>query len=240
MTPSLCLLGTDTAVGKTTVALALLHLARLRHLRLVPFKPVETGCAPTPADAVRLLEATGRRDLTIADVCPYPLPVPVAPSVAARAAGLSLTASDLLARANALASSADALLIESAGGLLSPYGSGLTSLSLANLFASDVLLVSANRLGTINHTALALAELRRTRVHLAGVILVDVTEEATPDRPHNAAEIHALTGTAPLGTLRFCPSPTPSTLAAALAADVDLSPIFGGALAPVQTLPAPR
>lgn len=231
MIPSLVLLGTDTAVGKTTVAEALLHLARLRGLRLVPFKPVETGATPVPADAVRLLEAAGLPDLTLADVCPYPLRLPVAPSVAARLENVVLTATDLRARAEALVSRAEALLIETAGGVLSPYGGGLTSASLAEHFDSHILLISANRLGTISHTALAIAELRRRDLDLRGLILVNTTADPTPDRASNAAEIQALTGLAPLGTLRHCPSPTPATLAAALAADVDLSALLGGALA---------
>src|SRR6185369_4812142 len=94
-------------------------------------------------------------------------------------------------------------LVETAGGVLTPYSPSLTAASLAELLDLDVLLVAANRLGTINHTALALAEIARRRLRLLGLVLVDVTPAAgQPDRPFNAAEIQASTGVRALGTLR--------------------------------------
>jgi dethiobiotin synthetase len=55
--------------------------------------------------------------------------------------------------------------------------------------------VARNGLGTINHTAPSIAEIRRRGLPLAGLILVDTTDPPTPDRPHNADLIAALTGT---------------------------------------------
>jgi dethiobiotin synthetase len=251
------LLGTDTGVGKTALGRGLLHLAHQRGLTLVPFKPVETGCAPDPADAQGLLEAAtccdcGRRaapmvpahgdlsrlrTLSRADICPYRFPEPIAPSAAARAAGTTIEPAVLARTAARLASLGDALLVEGAGGVLSPYGPRLSGASLAELLALDVLLVAANRLGTINHTALAVAELRRRGLVLRGIVLVNVTSEGGPDRADNAAEIEASTGIAPLGILRHTPVPTAQALAEHAAADLDLRPLFGGRLA-AQTPPA--
>jgi len=245
----LLLLGTDTGVGKTTVARGLLQLAHQRGFGLVPFKPAETGCAPEPADARDLLTAAtfcecniaGQiaaahaellqlRRLTTADICPYQFPEPVAPSVAARARGVVIEPSRIRAAADQLAGFGEALLVEGAGGLLSPYGPAFPGVSLAEQLGLDVLLVAANRLGTINHTALAVAELRRRALNLRGIVLVDVTAEGGPDRAYNAAEIAELTGVIPLGVLAHTPTPTPLTLATRVAADLDLRGLFAGRL----------
>jgi dethiobiotin synthetase len=219
--------GTDTGVGKTTVACALLALARSRGLLPLPWKPVETGAAGLPEDALRLRAAAGRDDLALSDVCPFAFASPVAPAKAAAEAGIAVGPEALLAAAR-LMPPGDFLLVESAGGLLSPYAPGFTSADLAALLALPVLLVSRNALGTINHTALALAEIRRRGLPLAGVVLVDTTPEPTPDRQGNADLIFSLTGVRPLGPLPFVPSDehTPPSLARALAAALDVEDLF--------------
>lgn len=264
----LLLLGTDTGVGKTTLGRGLLQLAHQRGLTAVPFKPAETGCAPEAADARDLLRAatfcdcstafaagppthgdlSRLRALTAEDVCPYRFAEPIAPSAAARAAGTVIDPGRLRENARRLGALGDALLVEGAGGVLTPYilaphGDSFTGASLAEHLDLDVLLVAANRLGTINHTALAVAELRRRGLDLRGIVLVDVTPEAGPDRPHNAAEIEGLTGVKPLGVLGYTSSPTPLTLAARVAADLDLRPLYEGRLSaaprPQSAVPVP-
>src|SRR5205814_544908 len=79
--------GTDTGVGKTTVAVGLARLALRGGRTPIPYKPVETGCDPQPADALRLWEAA-RPPTTLAETCPYPLALPAAPAAAASAAGV--------------------------------------------------------------------------------------------------------------------------------------------------------
>ncbi|HEY4395759.1 MAG TPA: dethiobiotin synthase [Polyangia bacterium] len=248
------LLGTDTGVGKTTIGCGLLHLAHRRGMRLVPYKPAETGCDPEPQDARSLLHAatfcdchiatsppTGAhpdfsalRALTQRDICPYQFRPPLAPSAAARLAGTAILPRVLQDHAQRLRRCGDALLVEGAGGVLTPYGPALTGADLATLLDLPVLLVAANRLGTINHTALAVSELRRRDVPVLGIVLVDVANvaaNAPPDHASNAAEIEALTGVAPLGILRHVAGPRdPVALAERLSADLDLRPLFDGRL----------
>lgn len=219
----LLLLGTDTGVGKTTLACGLLRLAHRRGLRLMPFKPAETGCgADGPQDAQRLCVAAALPDVTPADVCLYAFSPPLAPSIAARLAGAEVRATEIRQAALALAVRGDALLVESAGGALTPYGSAFTAADLAPLLDIDVVLVSANRLGTISQTALAIAELRRRNLRLRGVVLVDISPEPSPDHDFNAAEIVALTGVGLRGTLRYSATLDPNRVADAVAADIDL------------------
>jgi dethiobiotin synthetase len=215
------LVGTDTGVGKTAVGVALLRLAHRRGLRAVPFKPAETGCTfPDETDHARLLSASCNPALTVEDVCPHRFAPPVAPSIAAAAAGVDLSPPALLPFARRLAANADLFLLETAGGLLAPYAPGSTGADLVAALALPALLISRNGLGTINHTALTVAELRRRQIPIAAIILVDTVGMETPDRPHNARLIHELTGIRPVATLPFVARPTPDALADALQAQI--------------------
>ena len=222
----LVLLGTDTSVGKTTVATALLYLLASRGQRPVPFKPAETGAQPAPRDAVGLLDAAARRDIPLEVVCPYPFSAPIAPAAAAETAGLLLSPAALLAAAATARSHGEPLIVETAGGVLTPYAPRFTSADLATTLSLPVLLVARNSLGTVNHTALAVAEISRRSLTLVGILLVDTTATTTPDRACNASLISNLTGITPLGVLPYLQNPTPSALASALKASADLRPIM--------------
>jgi 8-amino-7-oxononanoate synthase len=221
----LTILGTDTSVGKSTVAIALIHLLTARGHSPVPFKPVETGATGVATDTSRLQEAASRHFPT-AVVCPNSFPQPVAPAAAAAAAGIRLSPAALLAAARSAAALGTHLVVETAGGLLTPYAPAFTSADLAGQLSLPVLLVARNALGTINHTALAISEIRRRSLPFVGYLLVNTTAISSPDQATNATLLQELTGTAPLGTLPHLQSATPAALAAALAAAADLSSLF--------------
>jgi dethiobiotin synthetase len=192
--------GTDTGVGKTTVAAGLARLA-LRWGRVpIPFKPVETGCAPDALDARRLWQAA-RPPVSLAEVCAIPLALPAAPAAAAAAAGIRLDVPDLARRGRALGPRGDLLLVEGAGGLLAPYDGAVTNADLAADLRLPVLVVGRTALGTINHVALTLAELDRRQLPVAGVILVRHEAALAPHESSNDDLIANLTGRRPLGTL---------------------------------------
>jgi dethiobiotin synthetase len=194
--------GTDTGVGKTTVARGLARLARRQGLRPIPFKPVETGCAPGPEDARLLWEAAGR-PVPLADVCPHALPLPAAPAAAAAAVGLRIDLDDLARRARALEGAGDLLLAEGAGGLLVPYAGSETAADLIARLSLPVLVVARTALGTVNHTALTVRELERRNLPVAGVVMVRGTQEAGPHEAGNADLIEAAAGLRPLGVLPY-------------------------------------
>jgi dethiobiotin synthetase len=224
--PGVFLAGTDTGVGKTAVGCALLRLALRLGRRPVPFKPVETGCDPHPADALRLLSASGRTDLPLATVCPHRFSPPVAPAQAAAEAGVRLTRDALMTDLAHAASQGDFLLVESAGGLLSPYAPDLTGADLAAATGLPLLLVARNALGTINHSALGLAEIRRRALPLAGLILVEVSPDPSPDRKHNADLIAAVTGERPIASLPFVADADADRLADELARQIPPERLF--------------
>lgn len=201
-TPGLFVAGTDTGVGKTTIAVGLARLARRRGRHPIPYKPVETGCTPTPEDALRLWQAAAP-PTTLAETCPFALPLPAAPAAAASAIGIQLDLADLLRRGTELAKRGDFLLVEGAGGLLAPYAGTVTNADLVAALSLPVLLVGRMGLGTINHVALTLAELRRRALPVLGLILVRTHEAVGAHEESNAPLIEAITGIRPLATVPF-------------------------------------
>ena len=194
--------GTDTGVGKTLVAAGLLRLARRQGLVPIPFKPVETGCDPEPADARRLWRAA-RPPIPPDDVCLHAFPLPAAPALAAAAAGRRLDLGAMVERAQALAGHGDFLLVEGAGGLLVPYADGQTTADLAARLGLPLLVVGRMALGTINHVALTLAEAARRGLPVAGCILSRTEPEVGAHENGNVELIAALTGRRPLGVVPY-------------------------------------
>ena len=145
--------GTDTNVGKTFVSCALIAALRARGRRVTVMKPVETGVEREPLDALAL-RAAADDPAPLDAICPVRLRAPLAPTVAARLEGRTLDPEQLVRQVIARAADADVLLVEGAGGLLVPIAGRFTFADLARRCALPVLLVAANRLGTVNHAAL--------------------------------------------------------------------------------------
>jgi dethiobiotin synthetase len=210
--------GTDTGVGKTIVSAGLLRLLARAGRRPVPFKPVETGCRRgIAADARHLRDAALRSDISITLVCPLTFSSPVAPAAAARAAGTPIRPATFRTAYRRLEGLGSCIVVEGAGGLLSPYAPRFTGADLAQLLALPVLLIARNALGTINHTALALAEIARRRLPLVGYILVTTQPTRQLARQQNPHLLTQLTGIAPLAVLPHFRSPTPDQVADELA-----------------------
>lgn len=151
--------GTDTGVGKSVASVALLHALRARGLRAVGMKPVAAGCRVTPPglrndDALALQAASDPRP-PYGDINPWALPEPTAPQLAARAAGIEVTLPRVLAAHARLAGQADVVVVEGAGGWLSPLADGIEHADLAHALQLPVLLVVGLRLGCLSHARLS-------------------------------------------------------------------------------------
>ena len=185
--------GTDTGVGKTWVACALARALVHNGRSVVAVKPVETGCGDRPVpteDGVRLASATGQRAprRALRRFC-----APVAAAVAADLESASLDLDELAGEIEAAAGSADVLLLEGAGGLLSPLGWEWNAVDLAQAFRATALVVTADRRGSINHTLLTLSALDLAGIRVAGIL---VGAPAAPDASTgtNAEAIARLSG----------------------------------------------
>jgi dethiobiotin synthetase len=196
---------TDTGVGKTEVACAILAAARGEGLDAVGMKPAQSGVSPDePSDAERLRAASGGVE-PLEVVCPYSFAAPLAPAVAARVEGRAVSFARVLAAARAIAARHEAIVVEGAGGLLVPLTDRETYADLAAALALPVLVVARAGLGTVNHTALTVEALRRRGLAIAGIVLNRTAPADDPSVPYNGAEIARITGIAPLATLPFVP-----------------------------------
>lgn len=208
--------GTDTGVGKTFVACALAHALRRRGRRVSVMKPVETGVEGEPEDA-RALRAAAGDPAPLDVVCPYRLRAPLAPAVAAPLEGRSIDVGRLAALVRARAAEADVLIVEGAGGLLVPLDPETTYADLAVACDLPLLIVAANRLGTINHVALTARAAVAMRLEVRGFVLSRPAAVPDASAGGNAEAISALTKLRCLGSLAHAPSPE----AAGEALDVD-------------------
>jgi dethiobiotin synthetase len=194
---------TDTGVGKTEVACALVRAARAAGIDAVGMKPAQSGHAPgTLSDAERLREASGRVE-PLAAICPYSLAAPLAPAVAARLEGRKIELARILEGARALATRHELLIVEGAGGLLVPLTERESYADLAVALGLPVIVVARAGLGTVNHTALTVEALRQRGLAIAAIVINRTAPEDDPSVAHTADEIARLTGANVVGPLPF-------------------------------------
>ena len=160
---SLFVIGTDTGVGKTLIAAALLYKFRERGLSAVGMKPVAAGC-----EDVETLIAAGNLAAQRRLVNPYFFHPPIAPHIAAEEAGVGIDLPHIADCYRQLAERADAVVVEGAGGFLVPLGAAQDSGDLARLLGLPLVLVVGMRLGCINHALLTQEAIRTRGLTLAG------------------------------------------------------------------------
>lgn len=175
MSQTFFITGTDTDVGKTLIATALLRRAQSQGLTTLGLKPVAAGCEQHDgqwmnADARQLLQAsTGNPDY--ATVNPVALRAAIAPHIAAAQEGIELRATELVRHCKPLLATADFTVIEGAGGWLVPLNATETMADVAAGLGCPVILVVGLRLGGINHTLLTARAIAAAGLPLAGWIV---------------------------------------------------------------------
>ena len=164
--------GTDTGVGKTTVACGIAASLRLLGIDVGVMKPVETGHVPGSrrSDAARLRRFAASEDAP-GDIAPFVYRDPVAPWIAARNVRHPIRVDRIVRKARMLISRHEVVLIEGIGGLLVPLTRRLTVLDLITPLRAAVLLVASDRVGTLNHTLLSVRAGRAAGVDLIGIIV---------------------------------------------------------------------
>lgn len=190
--------GTDTGVGKTLLTGLLLHHLRRRGCQALAMKPF---CSGDRGDA-RLLYAVQDGELTLDEINPFFFPEPLAPWVAARRHRRSVRLRDVLRRIADVASRCQCLLIEGSGGLLVPLGEGYSVADLVAKLGCEVLVVSANRLGTINHTLLTVQSLQHLGIKGLRVIMM-AGPRADASSASNPSSLAALLGPVPVLPLGY-------------------------------------
>ena len=210
--------GTDTGVGKTVVACALLRGLRARGVDVGALKPIETGVgAGGPLDALALREAAGVND-ALDTICPQQFALPAAPTVAAAAEGRRVELAPVRRAFAALAARHACVVVEGAGGLLVPAAEGVSMADLARELGLPVLVVARASLGTINHTLLTLEAVAARGLALAGVVISHGPVPISAADGENLAALRAELGARLVGEI---PPLAPGALPAARCLDLD-------------------
>lgn len=174
MTQAFFITGTDTGIGKTVAACALLRALDARGLRAVGMKPVAAGCEWTAHgwrndDALALAAASSfQPDYALLN--PVALPEPTTPQLAATLADHAISLEPILAAFHTLAAQADVVVVEGAGGWLSPWSATLDQSALVRALGLSVVLVCGLRLGGISHARLTAQAIGNDGCRLAGWI----------------------------------------------------------------------
>lgn len=223
--------GTDTGVGKTVVTAAIAAALRAGGMNIGVWKPVQSG-APLGSgvtDAERLLRGAGidERPETVA---PFTFDAPLAPALAAQAAGVKLTLEALAAAGEPLARRYESLLIEGAGGVAVPLTGDALVVDWIAALGTPALIVARAGLGTINHTLLTASLLRQRGIPIAGVVLNDGADDLALDHDPsvgaNAELIERYGGLRVLGRFpRVSDEPEAEELAGIAGRAIDLTPI---------------
>lgn len=164
--------GTDTGVGKTLIACALLHALRRRHARVIGMKPVAAGAVRTgegwaSEDALALRAASSVAVQAELDN-PVLLHEPLSPHLAAQHAGQRIDIEHIVACRRELARRTDAMVVEGAGGFHVPLSPTETGADLAQALGLPLILVVGLRLGCLNHALLTAEAIRARGLTLAG------------------------------------------------------------------------
>ena len=211
MSRAFFLTGTDTGVGKTLIAAALLRAAAARGLRTLGMKPVAAG----DAGDVDALVAAGNVAAPREVVNPYLLREPLSPHLAARRDGTAIDLEHIARCFGALQGRADFLIVEGAGGFLVPLSDTHDGADLAARIGLPVVLVVGLRLGCLNHALLTAEAIRARGLRLAGWVANQV-DPAMACVEENVDTLRARLAAPLLGVVPWQDQPDPARVAALL------------------------
>lgn len=164
--------GTDTGVGKTRIATALLAAFNSRGYSTAAMKPVATGCANTAQglrnDDALTLQQHASLPLTYEQVNPYAFEPAIAPHLAAAQAGQTIDLMRIKHGLDILAVQADVVIVEGVGGWVVPLNRDTTIADLARMLGLPVVLVVGMRLGCLNHALLSVESIEQSGLPFAG------------------------------------------------------------------------
>jgi dethiobiotin synthetase len=160
--------GTDTGVGKTVFTVLLLRFLREEGVNAAALKPICSGGRP---DARKIL-AVMRGTLSLDEINPWHFRAAIAPSLAARREKKAVKLAPVVAHIRRMQKRFDILLVEGAGGLLSPLGENFNSRDLMAALNATPFIVAPNRLGIVNSVLLTLEALPKKLRAKARVVLM--------------------------------------------------------------------
>ncbi len=174
MTKSFFITGTDTDIGKTTAALALMRNLKLKGYSVGAFKPVAAGCHKTAAglrndDALKLQAlCSANVDYTLLN--PYVYKASIAPHIAAEQTRHPIDINYIKQCYENIRSLADYMIVEGAGGWLVPINRQQSMADVAKALNIPVVVVVGMKLGCINHSLLTFDAIKQHDCQIVGWI----------------------------------------------------------------------
>jgi dethiobiotin synthetase len=183
MKQTLFITGTDTGVGKTVLTALLVKFLRERGpaCGTAALKPV---CSGGRGDARKIFAAMNGA-LTLDEINPWHFCAAIAPLLAARREKKKIRLSQVLAHVRAMQRRFEVLLVEGAGGLLSPLGEGFNSRDLILALRAMPIIVAQNKLGAVSQILLTLEALPKNLRAKSRVVLV------SPRKPDASTKTNA-------------------------------------------------
>lgn len=210
--------GTDTGVGKTLVACALLRALASNGRSVIGMKPVAAGSDGGRWPDVDALAGASSVSAPAKLVNPYAFEPAIAPHIAAAIAGTRIDV-DAIARAyDELSRRAQIVVVEGVGGFVVPLNERETTADLAQRLALPVVLVVGMRLGCLNHALLTSSRIEAAGLRCAGWVANCIV----PDMAHLNANIDALKqrlGCPLMGVVPFERDPAAARVARLLAVE---------------------
>jgi dethiobiotin synthetase len=218
---------TDTGVGKTVVAAALVRALSREGLSVCGMKPVESGCkskggALIPADGNFLKEVSEVSE-PISSITPVRFKEPLAPLVAAKRKGIKIDLKKIWLKFRELSEKYDAVVVEGIGGLMVPIKEEYFVSDLASDIGLPVIVVASAYLGTINHTLLTVEHAQSKDLDVAGIIFNHpskpegtVAEKTNPDVVEDLAQVPVI------GVMPYLEKMSASAIESAASENLDL------------------
>ena len=188
MQANLYITGTDTDIGKTWVAVKLIQALKQRGDTVQGMKPVASGCDDNGFndDAVQLQQVSTTPATTYQLVNPFAFKEAIAPEYAARNESREVTLDGIVQAHRQL--TAESIVIEGAGGWLSPINASLDQADIAKALNAEVILVVGMRLGCVHQARAAAQAIAQSGVKLKAWI-ANETEQGDPNFDDNVETI---------------------------------------------------
>lgn len=186
--------GTDTGVGKTTFAVALIHALQQRGLKVAAMKPIAAGLDWIEGrwinEDVLALSAAAASEVDWQTMNPYAFKSAIAPHIAAAREGVTIALDKITSAYAALAAQSDVVVVEGAGGFRVPLTDNMNMSDLVHVLDLPVILVVGMRLGCLNHALLTTEAITRRGLKWAGWV-ANILEPEMPALEENIATLQA-------------------------------------------------
>lgn len=217
MKKGLFITGTDTGVGKTVIAAAVIRALHAHGINACGMKPIETGCNRDgdmlyPSDGMFLKSAAGMEE-GINNITPYCFETPAAPYIASEMEGREIDINVIADKMNSLLERYPAVVVEGVGGLLAPLKKDYFVLDLIKELGLPVVVVARPSLGTINHTLLTVGYALKEGISVSGIVMnFSRPPDSSPAENTNQLMIRQLSPVPFIGTFPYLDSMEDDTL----------------------------